>query len=264
MATLPADAREAPPPNSALRDRGGLFVAYAWICLAVAIGGFVPSFWWSMATGGTSGTWLVFVHGMMFSGWVVLFLAQTIQVERGRLNHHRAWGVLGVGMASMLLLLGIATAVGSLEARLAAGFGDKARAFTIVPMTSVAMFFGFFAAAVANVHRPDWHKRLMMIATGAALLPALARVFFVLADGRAIGATAATSPPGIPEMALRPATVVVLLLVGTALIDRRRRGALHPAWVWGIAIYAVVSLVRIPLARTPAWYAVADWLVAFA
>lgn len=260
-ATYSAD--QAPPPGIASRDRGGFFVGYALVCLAVAIGGFVPSFWLPMATTGFSGTWLVVFHGILFSAWPLLFLTQIVLVERGRLIDHRAWGVAGVSLASMLLLLGIATAVGSLEARLAAGFGDRARAFTIVPMTNIVMFFGFFAAAVANVSRPDWHKRLMMIAIGIALVPAFARIFFVLVDGRAIGVVEATSGPSTPMIALRPSAAVLALVVGAALIDRRRRGALHPAWIWGIAIFATVCLARVPLSRSDAWYTIADWLVAF-
>ena len=263
MATaLPIEA-DAPSPVAAKRDRGAYFTIYAAICAIVGIGGFVPSFWLPMATTGFGGTWLVFVHGILFSAWVTLFLAQTILVERGRLHDHRAWGMLGVSLASMLLLVGIATAVHSLGARLEAGFGDRARAFTVVPITTVGMFFGFFAAAIANIPRPEWHKRLMMIATGTALVPAFARLFFVLVDGRPIGATVATSRPGTPELTLRPSAAVLILLVGAALADRRRRGALHPAWIWGIAIFTVVSLARVPLSRTPAWYAVCDWLVAF-
>ena len=261
--TYPAGAVEAPLPAPAVRDRGRFFVAYAAICLIVAVGGFVPSFWYPVASASFGGTWLVVFHGVMFTAWTVLFLSQTLLVERGRLIDHRAWGVAGVSLASMLLLIGIATAIASLEARLAAGFGDRARAFTVVPITSVALFFGFFAAAVANVTRPDWHKRLMMIATGVALVPAFARMFFVLVDGRAIGATAATSRPGTPEIALRPSAAVLALLLGAALADRRRRGSWHPAWSWGIGIFVVICLARVPLSRTQGWYSFADWLVAF-
>jgi hypothetical protein len=262
MATLPVDSAALRPP-AVTRDRGFLFVAYALVCFAIAIGGFVPSFWLPAARLGFGGTWLVIFHGVMFSAWSALFLSQTVLVERGRVIDHRAWGLVGISLASMLLLLGFATAVASLEARLAAGFADRARAFTIVPITSVMLFFGFFAAAIANIPRPDWHKRLMMVATGAALVPAFARIFFVLLDGRAIGATAATSPPGTPEMALRPSAAVLVLLLVTAIADGRRRGKLHPAWLWGMGIFAAACVARVPLSRTPAWYAVTDWLTAF-
>lgn len=261
--TYPAGAADALPPLVATRDRGRFFVAYAAICVAIAVGGFLPSFWLPMATIGFAGSWLVVFHGLLFTGWTLLFLSQTLQIERGRLINHAAWGMAGISLASILLVFGIATAIGSLEARLTAGFGDKARAFTIVPMSAITMFFGFFVAAIANVRRSDWHKRLMMIATAASLTAAFARLFAVIVDGRAFGATAAMSPPGIPEIALRPATGVLALMVGAALVDRRRRGAMHPAWYWGIGIYAAVSVLRIPLSRTQAWYGFADWLVAF-
>lgn len=261
--TFAGDGIDAPPVPVATRDRGRLFVVYAWTCLAVAFGGFVPSFWYPLSTTGFAGSWLVIVHGLMFSSWTVVFVTQTLLVERGRVIDHRAWGVAGVSLASMLFLIGIATAVGSLETRLADGFGDRARAFTIVPMSNVVLFFGFFAAAVANVRRPDWHKRLMMTATGIALVPAFARIFFVLMDGRAIGATGATSAPSTPLIALRPSAAVLVLLLGAALADRRQHGSLHPAWLWGMAIFVAVCLVRVPVSQTAGWYAVADWLVAF-
>ena len=40
-------------------------------------------------------------------------------------------------------------------------------------------------------------------------------------------------------------------------------GRLHPAWVWGIGAFVTIAVGRIPLARTDAWYAVTDGLVAF-
>lgn len=249
-------------PRSA--DRGRFFVNYAIACLAIAILGFLPSFWIPVGTARYSDTGMVLAHGLVFTAWPVLFLWQTVQVERGRIANHRAWGVAGVSLATMMLLVGIATAESQLTDRLALGFGDRARAFVIVPITSIAMFFGLFAAAVANVARPDWHKRLMMCASAVVLVPAFARMVFIFVDGRLPGPPSPTTPPGLPEMALRPGALVLGLMVAAAAIDRRRRGrALHPAWLWGIGVFVVVTVGRIPIARTEAWYAFTDALVAF-
>ena len=53
--TFAGDGIDAPPVPVATRDRGRLFVVYAWTCLAVAFGGIVPSFWYPLATTGFAG-----------------------------------------------------------------------------------------------------------------------------------------------------------------------------------------------------------------
>lgn len=250
-------------PRPSVRDRGRFFVAFAWLALAIAVMGFVPSFWFPMGIRSFNGKWLVVTHGLLFTAWAVFFLTQTLLVESGRLASHRKWGVAGVSLATMLLLVSIATVEAQLTDRLAAGFGDRARAFAIVPLTNIVMFFGLVAASVGMVARADWHKRLMMAATAVALTPPLARFFFVLVDGRPLGPIPALTPPGTPLLTLRPSALVVALLVGTALIDRKRFGRVHPAWLWAIGTYVLVAIVRIPASHTGAWNAFADWLVAF-
>jgi len=255
------DARRTRPPAAA--DRGRFFINFAWLALAIAVLGFAPSFWFPIGARSFNGSWLVVTHGVLFTAWAVFFLTQTHLVETGRLVSHRKWGVAGVSLATMLLLVGIATVEAQLTDRLAAGFGDKARAFAIVPLTNIALFFGLVATSLGMVARTDWHKRLMMAATAVALTPPLARFFFVLVDGRPLGPIPAVTPPGTPLLTLRPAALVVALLVGTALIDRKRLGSVHPAWLWAIGGYVALALTRIPASSTEAWYGFADWLVAF-
>lgn len=259
-----------PPPGPGVTaaarsaDRGRFFVNYAIVCLTIAVLGFLPSFWFPLGAARYGDTGMVFAHGLVFTAWPALFLWQTIQVERGRIADHRAWGIAGVSLATMMLLVGIATVEAQLTDRLALGFGDRARAFAITPLTNIVLFFGLFAAAVANVARPGWHKRLMMCASAVVLVPAFARIVFYVVDGRPLGPPAFNAPPGTPEMALRPGGLVMALMVGAAAFDWRRRGrALHPAWLWGIGLFAGVTLGRLAIARTQGWYAVTDALVAF-
>jgi hypothetical protein len=50
-------------------------------------------------------------------------------------------------------------------------------------VSAITLFAGFFAAAIANIQRPEAHKRLMLLATISLLQAAMGRVFFVLATG---------------------------------------------------------------------------------
>lgn len=265
--TIPSEAQgigAMPEITMHHADRGRFFIDYAVVCLAIAVLGFLPSFWVPLGVLRYGDSGLVLAHGVLFTAWPLLFLWQTVQVERGQIVNHRAWGMIGVSLATMLLLVGIATVEAQLTERLTSGFGDRARAFAIVPLSNIALFFALFAAAVANVSRPGWHKRLMMCASAAVLVPAFARMVAVLIDGRPLGVPAGASPPGLPEMVLRPAALVAALMVAAALIDRRRRGGTtHPAWLWGIGLFVTIAVGRIAVARTEVWYSVADALVAF-
>lgn len=255
-------SEEQAPVRSA--DRGRFFVNYAVVCLAIAVLGFLPSFWLPVGTARYGDSGMVLAHGLVFTAWPLLFLWQTVQVERGRIANHRAWGVAGVSLATMMLLVGISTVEAQLTDRLAFGYGDRARAFAIAPLTNILLFFALFVAAVGRVRRPDWHKRLMMCASAVVLVPAFARIFFFLVDGRPLGPPPLNAPPGTPELVLRPGGAVLVLMLTAALIDRRRRyGALHPAWIWGIGSFTAVSFGRIPFARTDGWYALTDALVRF-
>jgi len=51
-------------------------------------------------------------------------------------------------------VIGVATGIGNMLHRLAEGDGDMARAFSVVPLTSIALFGVLVAVAVANVKRP--------------------------------------------------------------------------------------------------------------
>lgn len=262
--TYTSDATTAARASAGSADRGQFYVNYAAVCLAVAVLGFLPSFWLPLGSARYADTGMVLAHGLTFTAWPLLFLWQTMQVERGRIANHRAWGVAGVSLATMMLMVGISTVEAQLTDRLAFGYADRARAFTVVPLTNILLFFGLVVAAIARVRQPDWHKRLMMCASAVVLVPAFARLIFYIVDRRPLGPPPVNAPPTTPELALRPGGLVLILMLAAALIDRRRRnGALHPAWLWGIGAFAAVSLGRVPLARTDAWYAFTDALVRF-
>ena len=82
-----------------------------------------------------------------------------------------------------MLFTGFAVAIQGLQVRLDAGYGDPARAFVIVPISTVTMFAAFVTAAIVNLKRPEWHKRLMLVATVSLLQAAVARFFFLATTG---------------------------------------------------------------------------------
>ena len=128
--------------------------------------------------------------------------AANVLAARGRVARHRAWGLLGVSLATAMVLVGFAVANDVLAVRLAAGYGDRARAFHIASTSIITLFGIFVAAAIVNVARPEVHKRLMLLATISMLPPAIARLFFAVSVG--IGPGSAPGYRPAPDGGVHP------------------------------------------------------------
>jgi len=254
----------APAPDRREAQRSGFYIWTSVLFLLIAVGGFVPTYWAQLPAGTFDGMPLIHLHALLFTAWPLLLLSQAVLIARGGLRHHRMWGLAGISLASLMLVVGLMTAVVALQDRLAAGYGDPARSFLIVPFAAIGMFFVFFAAAVANINRPEWHKRLIVIATTSVLGAAMARFFILAANGMAAGSRPGALPPLPVSRTLGPAALLDLIIVGAMIWDKRRNGKVHPAWIWGLAILVPVQLLRDPVSHTQAWLAFADSMTRFA
>jgi len=242
---------------------GKFYVTMAAVFVAIAFGGFFATYWLQIARGTFTGSPMLHLHGLLFSMWTLFFLSQALLVANGKLKRHRAWGLSGISLATAMLFAGLAVAIQGLQARLDAGYGDAARAFTIVPVTAVLMFAGFVAAAIANLKRPEWHKRLMLVATTALLQAAMARFFFLAATGGGPGLRPGLGPPQPIERTMMVGFIVDLLIVAAMVHDWRSDGRVHPAYWWGFGVTLVVQLSRPVIGNTEAWYRFTAFLLAF-
>ncbi len=143
---------------------------------AIVLAGFWP--YYRALPGGTGASGVVHLHAAVFSGWMLLLLAQVILVLRGRVGTHRRLGRLGIGYAVLLLVLGAAVTVvtsvqGVVEGRDA--FDDVA-AFLLLPLGDLVLFGGFFSAGIALRRRRELHSRLMLLAAVALIFPGAARL----------------------------------------------------------------------------------------
>jgi len=235
---------------------------YIWIATVTALIAFVavmPTYWLQLPAGTFRGSVLLHVHVLLFSAWPLLFLAQTWLAARGRLERHRAWGVAGVSLATAMVIIGLASAHERLLYALGQGYGDAARAFLIVQVSGIALFGAALAAAALTAPRhPEWHKRLMIVATASLLQAPLARIPFLLVTGGGPGVRPGlVAPP--PVWLTTPTSMAPnLLLLAGLIYDIRTRGRPHPAYPVGLAVTALAVLLRPPLSHTHAWLAFAD------
>ena len=212
-----------------VRQSGSYF--YVWmavVCALVAIGGFAPTYWLQLAAG---------TFDALFTAWTLLLLSQTILAVQGRLDHHRAWGLVGISLATAMTIIGVAAAMHTLTSGLAEGYGNRSRAFLVLPVSAIVLFAIFFIGAITNIANPDAHKRLMLLATIPLLQAAMARVFFTLITGGGPGLRPGIGAPPPVSVALVPSLLAELLVVAGIAYDWRTRGQPHPTWLFGIVDY---------------------------
>jgi hypothetical protein len=88
------------------------------LLVAVAIGavmfvGFAKNYYLRAWLGTRPIGALVHVHGAVMTGWVALFLTQTLLVSARRVDLHRKLGIAGAALAAIVVALGVYTIAAS-------------------------------------------------------------------------------------------------------------------------------------------------------
>lgn len=235
---------------------------YLWmatVVVLIAFGGFIPTYWARVATGSFGGQPIMHLHGLLFFAWTLLFFSQTALVAAGRIPDHRAWGMVGIFLVGMMAISVPLASINSMWAADRLGgpaMGDMARRFSVVPMTALPVILGFFGFAIANVRRPEWHKRLMLMMQIPLLEAAAGRITpYVLFPG----GPPAGPPPGA-FAAIPGGLAVDLLIVAGMIYDRRTLGKVHTAYKIGLPIILATQFLAVPISMTDGWLGFAAWL----
>jgi uncharacterized membrane protein len=225
--------------NAWARDRAGLFYfGFGVLGLAAVFVGFSTTYFLPMARRSLAAPPVVHLHGAMCLTWVLLFISQCLLVRTRRTRFHRQLGMAGIPVALAVLATGLGTALWATERDL--GTVPTALATMIGTLTSLTIFVAFVIFAVAKRRQPDWHKRLMMLATIVVLWPAYFRFRHLL--------------PWLPRPEIWLALVLADLpiLVG-AVRDRLVYGRVHPVWaIFGSAL-VVEQTAEVMLFETVLW-----------
>ena len=245
---------------------------YLWMAVAMsatAFLGFAPTFWAPMAQGVPERIGVLAIHGMLFFGWTRCVIYQAWLVGSGGVARHREVGLIGISLATAMTIFGVLAAINSSTRASAAGFAGPGEAFMVVPLSAILTFGVFVIAAIANIRRPEWHKRLMLAATAVTLDAAIARPFivFIVMGGHPppfhgnVGLAGMGTPPPPVAGVLPPALLALMFLVIGMVRDKRALGKVHPAYWWTGGFALAVQLLKIPFSDTAAWHSFARALV---
>jgi hypothetical protein len=236
--------------NETRRRRDHFFyTGMAVAIIATVFAGFARTYYLKAYTGTPAQPWLVHLHGIVFTGWTVLFLAQALLIRRDGLSTHRKVGIAGAGLACLMVLLGYEIAIAGARRGFVGQFPNESTsptdplAFLIIGLGDLFLFLIFFTLGFHYRSRPEVHKRLMLLATINVLPAAVTRI-----------------PLGAARLPIAFTLLVAFIAVGP-IYDRLSRGRVQPVSLWGgLAILASVPL-RTFVGSTAAWHALGRWLI---
>ena len=196
-------------------------------------------------------SFLVHLHGIVMTAWVILFIVQVTLVAKRRTKTHQRLGVLGAGLAALVFVVGTLTGLYAAarfvnDPSLVPAGGPPPLPFLIIPLGDMVIFAILITAALYYRKRLDVHKRLMLLAAINIMTPAIARIpLGFIVNGGPLAFFGLTD----------------LCLIGFVAFDTIRHRRLHPAFLWGGLFLIIMQPLRLLIAPTDAWISFAAALV---
>ncbi len=250
MKTLSVEQRTL-AANAVTNDKRRERLFYTGMAAAFLItvfAGFARTYYLRSYYGSQTLSPLLHLHGVIFTSWLVILLTQTVLVATNRIRVHRRLGVASAVIATLMILVGTATAI--IRAKIIAVPPGTASplAFLTIPLGDMFVFAILVGTGFYFRRRADVHKRLMLLATIAILPAAIARLpfAFIMEMG--------------PLAFFGLADLFIVLCLAYDLISRKR---FHKATVLGGLLIVASQPLRLMLGSTQAWLVFATWLTSW-
>jgi len=122
---------------------------------------------------------LLWIHGAAFAAWVVFFIAQSALVRVRKVSWHRFLGWFGAGLATLMVVLGVVIAIVMARFDAVQLHQKDTDAFLAIPFFDMIAFGVLIALAISWRGSPEFHRRLMFIATVGLMDAAVGRFDFI-------------------------------------------------------------------------------------
>lgn len=122
---------------------------------------------------------LLWFHAVAFGTWVMFFIAQSALVRVRKVSWHRFLGWFGAALATAMVVLGTSTAIVMARFNTTQLHQIGADAFLAIPLYDMIAFGACIALAIYWRKSPEFHRRLMFIATVGLMDAAVGRFDFI-------------------------------------------------------------------------------------
>jgi hypothetical protein len=235
------------PTRSALAPlarRGGFLDKYFYFSMsllvaAVVAWGFGHTVGARLIRPATAPPWILYAHACAFCGWVLFFILQSGLVRARQVSVHRTLGWFGFGLGLTMIALGIGTAIVMNRTHFLRTHSTDGSEFMIVPFGDMICFSIPFLLAIYWRKKPEFHRRLILIATWALTSAAWGRF------------------PHLQFVLVYP-LIDLMILLGVArdwMVNRR----LHLVYLYALPLLAVVQtfVIYTLLHASPWWVKIA-------
>ena len=177
------------------------------------------------------------IHALAYLGWLVLAITQGWLVYRNDLARHRVVGTIMLAWLPVLVILALAMTIASLRIHGGPPVLGVSE-FLFVNAMHVVSFAALTGVAVGLWRKTDWHRRLLLCGLDSIGAPGIARLLPL--------------PLFVPYVF--PVLIIAAMLFPTfaVVVDARRTGRVHPAWLWGIGSVFAMLVVGEAMAMS-AW-----------
>lgn len=179
---------------------------------------------------------LLWMHGAAFSTWVLFFIAQSALVRARKVSVHRTLGWFGAGLATLMVALGLTVAVVMTRFDMVVLHQRGVASFLSIPFWDMLVFGTCIALAILWRKKPEYHRRLVFVATCELMDAAIGRfdfwfnhsIFYVGLD-----------------------LLIVLGVVRDLVVD----GRIHNVYLYALPVLAVGQATTVYLWRAnPTWW----------
>lgn len=228
-----------------IKHRFYFFWALVFI-LIVALG-FAPRYWIPLLRGELDVSSAVHLHAIFSVAWILFYFLQVALISKQRIGVHQKLGYASILLAIGVLVTGVHVSFDLVERSLISGIAG-AKPSLLINLLDMVLFAVIYALGIANRKTPGKHKRLITLAVIVLMNAGLFRI------GRLI------IGPGFAAILLAIVLTAALIIL-FALLDRKQNGKIHPSVKKVGLVVVLVHIVRIPLAITPVWANITDWLL---
>src|SRR5690606_9792404 len=216
-------------PYAVGADRGEARFFFTMACLMAAT--IVAGFSFNIVTGRSSFgmPWLVHFHAWVMMGWLGLYVVQNALIFGGNVALHRRLGWLSLLFLPAMLVMGLLITRYSLQVLGGPPFFDQNQFLVSNPLQLLGVVI-MVMWAIGVRRNTGWHRRLMFCAFAALTGPGVGRLL--------------PAPLFIPYAWYVTAILPAVLFPAIGMLaDKRRYGAVHPAWLWGIGTVLGLQIV---------------------
>lgn len=224
-----------------LAGRNGIVCRYFYFAMslllaAIVVLGFKRTINGSLFHPDIPRPFILWIHGAAFAGWVIFFICQSTLVRIHKVSWHRSIGWFGAGLATVMVPLGITTAIIMTRFDTMQLHQSGIDSFLSIPFYDMLAFGVCIALAIYGRTQPELHRRLIFIATCGLMAAPFAR-FDYLFDHNLI----------YPSLDL----LIVLGVARDLLVDRR----VHKVYRYALPLLIVGQSLAVYMWRhNPAWW----------